>query len=653
VGSDADPEFARAGGQELSSFIVVFDRDIPEAAPLAAQLAGQYGRQPSAVYEHALKGFAAELPATAAAALARHPSVAYVEPDLPMSIAAQTVPTGISRIFADGNSNLDIDGVDDVRIDVGVAIIDTGIDWEHPDLNVVDGINCASRKGCSGNGDDDHYHGTHVAGTVAALDNDFGVVGVAPGARLYAVKVLDRRGSGYTSWIVAGIDWVTARASEIQVANLSLGGSGSCSSAYQEAFDAAVGAGVAIAVAAGNSSANSANYSPASCTNILTVSALADFNGLPGGGASSTCRSDVDDTFANFSNYGAPVDIIAPGVCIYSTYPLESGSYASISGTSMASPHVAGGLALLASAQNTRNVAALYSALTAAGNSNWNNSDDGDSTKEPLLDVTGFQPRLVAVGGGNLPPTASIDDASCSGLTCSFSGSGSDDGTIASYAWDFGDGNTSSDQNPSHTYAAGGSYTVTLTVTDDGDATGSATTSVSVSDPNNAVPTASIDGSTCSELACDFSGSGSDTDGSIASYGWDFGDGNTSSDQNPSHTYAAGGTYTVTLTVTDNGGATGSATTSVTVTAPTSPISVTYSYGKAGKGINAVRINEFGGGTGVPGQLLLTRDGTPVIDQDPFVVQTIYETGEKGGATYVMTVCDDAGTCSLPITIVF
>jgi subtilisin len=653
---ETDPAFA-AVGQELRPYIVVLRDGVSDVAGAADALVGPYGRRPDHVYEHALKGFAVQLPAGVDRAIARNPMVAFVEPDLPVSIAAQEVPTGIRRIFAHTNANIDIDGSDDLRVDVGVAIIDTGIDWEHPDLNVVDGIDCASRKGCRGNGDDNHYHGTHVAGTVAALDNGIGVVGVAPGARLYAVKVLDQRGSGYNSWIIAGINWVVARANEIQVANMSLGGSGSCSSSYQTAFNNAVAAGVAFAVAAGNDGANAANYSPASCNDILTVSALADFDGLPGGLGSSTCRSDQDDTLASFSNYGSVVDITAPGVCITSTYPLEKGEYATISGTSMASPHVAGGLALLASRNdpaNASDVRALYNTLKNAGNLNWTD-DSGDGVKERLLDVSGFQPTLIAANGGNTPPVASMASVSCALLTCSFDGSGSSDtqGPIASYAWTFGDGTTGSGATASHTYADYGEYTVTLTVTDGDGATGSTSETFTIADPTNVAPTATIVSVNCTDNACTFAGSGSDPDGSVASYAWSFGDGATASGASASHTYGASGTYTVTLTVTDDDGATGSTSQSVTVTIPAGQINFSYAFGKASKGYNAVRIDSFTGGSGTPGELRVTRGGSPVFSTDPFALGTVYSLGEKGGATYEMTVCDDTGACAAPVTIVF
>jgi subtilisin len=390
---------------------------------------------------------------------------------------------------------------DDYRVDVDVAVIDTGVDFQHPDLNVVGGVNCAGgspfTKKCKSGGDDDHYHGTHVAGTIGAIDNGIGVVGVAPGARLWAVKVLNSQGSGYTSWIVAGIDWVAANAATIEVANMSLGGSGFNQAEY-DAIQGAVNKGVAFAVAAGNSDDDASKYSPAAFDNVLSVSALADFNGLPGGLGHPTCRTDQDDTLADFSNWGSAVDIAAPGVCILSTYPLEKGEYGTISGTSMASPHAAGALALLASANNPANaadVSNLYKKVKDAGNFNWTD-DSGDGVKEPLLDVSNttlFKPVLVAGGGGgggttNVPPTASFTYTT-SDLTATFKDTSTDtDGNIASWSWTFGDGSTSTAQNPSHTYATGGTYTVSLKVTDNGGATGTTSQSVTVtapSDPNS------------------------------------------------------------------------------------------------------------------------------------------------------------------------
>ena len=219
---------------------------------------------------------------------------------------------------------------------------------------------------------------------------------MAPGARIWPVKVLSAVGIGLTSEVICGIDYVAANASQIEVANMSLGGAGSddgnCGNtdgdAQHRAICTAVSRGVTFVVAAGNDSADASGFVPAAYDEVITVSALADFNGQPGGGAASTCRADGDDTLADFSNFGADVDLIAPGVCIDSTYMM--GGYDTLSGTSMASPHVAGGAALYKANNPGASPAQVKSALQAAGSLDWNNSDDPDGTKERLLNVAGM-----------------------------------------------------------------------------------------------------------------------------------------------------------------------------------------------------------------------------------------------------------------------
>lgn len=400
----------QAADPTAAPYIIVF-KDTVDPNGEAPGLAKAYGLQSGFIYRHALKGMSALVPAGRLVALQHDPRVAYVVQDFVRTIDVQSMPTGIQRIFADANPEIGINGADDYRVDVDVAVIDTGVDFQHPDLNVVGGVNCYSwwpfAANCVSGGDDDHYHGTHVAGTIGALDNGIGVVGVAPGARIWAVKVLSSSGSGYSSQIVAGIDWVAANAATIEVANMSLGGSGFSQAEY-DAIQGAVNAGVAFAVAAGNDDDDANNYSPGGFDNVLSVSALADFDGIPGGLGSATCRADQDDTLADFSNWGPEVDIAAPGVCILSTYPIEQGEYGAISGTSMASPHAAGALALLASADNPNNatdVYNLYNQVKAAGNYNWTD-DSGDGIKEPLLDVSNttiFNPALVPGTGGAVP----------------------------------------------------------------------------------------------------------------------------------------------------------------------------------------------------------------------------------------------------------
>ncbi|MER3486431.1 MAG: peptidase S8, partial [Chloroflexota bacterium] len=177
-----------------------------------------------------------------------------ISPDLPVSVAEQTLPTGVDRIDADVNAVAQIDG-NDTRIDADVAVLDTGVDLSNPDLNVAGGVDCDGPD--TGNYGDAHGHGTHIAGTIAALDNGIGVVGVAPGARIWSVRVLDAYGNGTTSNLICGLDWVAAHADTIDVVNMSLAGAGSdgsCSStALHEAICGVVNAGVTVVAAAGNS----------------------------------------------------------------------------------------------------------------------------------------------------------------------------------------------------------------------------------------------------------------------------------------------------------------------------------------------------------------------------------------------------------------
>ena len=398
LGLTAGPTMAKPDDDSVveGSYIVTLrpgndpDRDAPG-------LAKEHNGRAKHIYKAALRGFAFEGSAKDAEKLARHPKVRTVVPDREVEATAQSLPTGINRI--DGELSGTVSGNGAGAVDADIAILDTGIDLDHPDLNVVGGVNCSSGS----SNEDGNGHGTHVAGTAAAKDDGAGVVGVAPGARLWAVRVLDNSGSGTWTSVICGIDWVTARASTIEVANLSLGGSGSegsCSDGgLHEAICRSVSSGVTYAVAAGNNGVDAANYVPATFDEVITVSALADFNGLPGGGASSTCRSDQDDTLADFSNYGADVDIMAPGVCINSTW--LGGGYNTISGTSMATPHVTGAAALYRSDHQNATPSQVKSALRSAGStSTW--SGDRDSSKEPLLNVD----TLIGttIGDGTQPP---------------------------------------------------------------------------------------------------------------------------------------------------------------------------------------------------------------------------------------------------------
>ncbi|WP_186756734.1 S8 family peptidase [Echinicola salinicaeni] len=291
------------------------------------------------VFSAALEGFAVALTDQQLNLLSSDSRVKFIEQDRVIALApppgkgpgngggggdsepaGETVPYGIDRVggaFDYSGSNV-------------AYVIDTGIDLDHPDLNVdaSKGFN-AFNTGKDGKSlDDGNGHGSHVAGTIAAINNDIGVIGVAAGATVVPVKVLDSRGSGSYSGVIAGVDFVKANGSNGDVANMSLGGP--VSNALDQAVQDAAASGIKFSLAAGNEGENANGHSPARAngSNIYTVSAM-----------------DKNDNFAYFSNFAnPPVDYCAPGVSIESTW--KNGGYNTISGTSMAAPHVAGILLL-------------------------------------------------------------------------------------------------------------------------------------------------------------------------------------------------------------------------------------------------------------------------------------------------------------------
>lgn len=276
-------------------------------------------------YGHALNGFAANLTEVQVAALRLDPRVKNIEQDYTIKMGKpgggngggndpQELPYGTTRVGG---------GLSDSGNTAWV--IDSGIDQDHPDLNVDTARSISFLSGSPSNQlpEDKNGHGTHVAGTIAAYDNTIGSVGVAPGNLVVAVRVLDRRGSGSNSGVIAGVDYVAANGSTGDVANMSLGGG--VSNALDNAVIAAAATGIKFVLAAGNESDNANNHSPARANgpNIYTISAM-----------------DINDNWASFSNYGTSVDYCAPGVAVFSTW--KDGGYNTISGTSMAAPHAAG-----------------------------------------------------------------------------------------------------------------------------------------------------------------------------------------------------------------------------------------------------------------------------------------------------------------------
>jgi subtilisin len=348
------------------------------------------GAQVPHVFTKILKGFTVRTPNLKLLdRISNLSDVSYIEPDLKVHKFSQTIPTGINRIDGDVSQTVSGDGQGSTNVDI--AVLDTGIDLTHPDLNVfkqisfVDGVT---------SGQDGDGHGTHVSGIAAAKDNTVGVVGVAPGARLWAVKVLDDNGGGSISSAIDGIEYVTDHADEIDAVNISFGCA--ChSDALDTAIHNSIAAGITYVVAAGNDGTDASGTSPANHPDVIAVSAIVDTDGKCGGLGSSSSYGK-DDYFASFSNYGSKVDMAAPGVSIYSTW--KGSSYAYATGTSMSAPHVTGAVALYKANHVGASPSQVKSALLASGSTkstqcNNNNNGHGyfqgdpDSAPEPLLYV--------------------------------------------------------------------------------------------------------------------------------------------------------------------------------------------------------------------------------------------------------------------------
>ena len=256
-----------------------------------------------------------------------------------------------------------------------------------------------------------------------------------------------------------------------------------------------------------------------------------------------------------------------------------------------------------------------------------------------------------ASSNGNIPPAADFTYGA-SKLTVVFTDHSSDtDGTIASWYWDFGDGNTSAEQNPTHAYAADGTYTVTLTVTDDAGGTDSITQSVTVDDVINDIPTADFTFST-NALEVTFTDESSDTDGTIASWYWVFGDGNTSALQNPTHTYAAGRNYTVTLIVKDNDGATVSTSQDVTVSDGSVATITLTATGKQNKKWFIVNLDWSGANSDIVE--ILKDDGSIITTNNDGTYTDKMPNPNGGGGSYTYQVCEaGTSTCSNEVTVTF
>jgi type II secretory pathway pseudopilin PulG len=355
-----------------------------------------------------VKGLAARIPPGLLPAVQRHAAVKAIHKDYLKFACAQIVPTGVRRIGAD-QSSLHPGKGHGPQTNATIAIMDTGIDEGHPDLNVTLTAGFGFPSGDDGNG-----HGTHVSGIAAAVDNDIGVVGVAPGARLWALRILDATGAGPVANEYAAVTFLINNFQGVDVVNMSFGGAGA--DATEEALiQELIEQGVIVVAAAGNDAVDIADgpFFPAAIGGVIAVAALADSDGQPGGlgpplpdsdPITRATVSDPDDSFAPFSNFGLKVAYIAPGVHILSTLP--GAKYGFLSGTSMASPHVTGVFALQASQRPQHDM------QQSAGFRNIRflpipKQDDGESRKRiALTSMTGdviFGPQDDA-GRTSIPP---------------------------------------------------------------------------------------------------------------------------------------------------------------------------------------------------------------------------------------------------------
>ncbi len=371
-----------------------------EADRLAKELAKDYGGKVKKVYKRVLNGYSVELSKEQLDSLEQDPRVEYIEEDGVVSISGtQTNATwGLDRI---DQRNLPLNSTYDYTrtgSNVNAYIIDTGIRLSHSEFG---GRASAGYDaiGDGQNGNDCNGHGTHVAGTVGGS-----TYGVAKNVRLYAVRVLNCSGSGSTSGVIAGVDWVANNYTGASVANLSLGGSASTS--LDNAIQNAVNSGVTMVVAAGNENQNACNVSPARAENAITV----------GSTTSSDARS-------SFSNYGTCVDIFAPGSSITSAWYSSNTATNTISGTSMASPHVAGVAALYLEANSQASPATVTNAIVSSA-STGKLSGIGSGSPNLLLY------SLLEGGGGDPPPPP---PTGCGGVAYNGSLSGSGDTDYQQY----------------------------------------------------------------------------------------------------------------------------------------------------------------------------------------------------------------------------
>lgn len=540
-------------------YIVFFKGSVADVKGEAGQIVRAEGGRLLFTYEHAARGFSADLSDAAVERLRRNPNVSLIQQDAVVKLEATQTPTanwGLDRI---DQVNLPLNnsytypntgaGVHFYGIDTGIlGGINGGATTPHVDIagRLSTGFDAITAGGTA---NDCNGHGTHTATTAAGT-----TYGVAKGMTVHPVRVLNCGGSGTFGQVIAGINWVTsdhqAHPGQNSVANMSLGGG--LDAATNTAVRNSIAAGVVYSLSAGNGfGADACTQSPAAVTEGLTVMAFSKV-----------------DRLANFSNIGPCTDLGGPGVQVTAGWIGSPTATNTIDGTSMSAPHVAGVAGLYLAANPGASVATVNAAII---NNATNNIISGVTGGAFPANSPNKNLNMQFIGGGpvNQLPTADFS-ISCAGLTCTFNGtlSSDPDGTVVGYSWTGpGGAVVSTAASFSNTFAGPRTFNLTLTVTDNQGGTNSVTKQVVVTGGGNQAPVASFTYSCNASHSCTFDGTGSsDPDGSIASYSWTYPNNVVASTASSfSRTYGRAGSFNLTLTVTDNGGATNSTTQTINV----------------------------------------------------------------------------------------